>query len=177
MNTITISRADLAQMRFPSNRSVVVGCNKLTYETGSMLVDGLRMMCWDMVDHDIDTYTLEVAASKVETVSATGVEGKSVEEMIDEAVTYGKENGHLFWDGFGGLAPISSPAFLGEVFGMQNALNETLRCQKPDTSDDDRFLYFVNLVGANWWVFDVCGFDRTMAILRKFYDAGVKTAE
>lgn len=176
MNTITISRSDLAQMRFPSNNSVVIGCNKLTYDTGSMLADGLRMMCWDMADPDADTYTLEVAASKVETVSATGIEGKTIEEMFDVAVDYWMENNHSMMECVGGWAPSNSPAFSNEVNGWLYSLNETLRCQNADASDDDRFLYFVNLVGTNW-VFDVCGFDRTMAILRKFFDTCAKKAE
>lgn len=111
---------------------------------------------------DDDTITLDVNASNVETVSATGSEGKTVKEMFDGAMNYFFENNLSPVGGFIWSVPESSPAFLGDVCGMQDALSETVRhCGSAGWSEDDLFAYFVNIVGANWWVFAVCGFDHS----------------
>lgn len=170
---VSITKEDITNLRFPSNLSVVIGHNLLTYDSSVAFVNSLMFVVQSVHSGISDPYASDVKRVRHIDPKSIGIT-KTVEEALEDALAYCKASASQ---------PRSSskehggeePAFLVEMWGLQDALQFALqdfateKVVSGDMTEDDIFDIFLAELGY-WWVGDLCGLEKAISFLREFFD-------
>lgn len=173
-----IAKNDITQMLFPSNNSIVIGENLLTYESSFNMMESLKDVTLAVVSASEDSskhlVPFVVSAKHINPDSIRN-SAKTVEEMLDEALAYYKEVASKASTSYGKLAH-DQPAFLYEMYSLADALQVAIQGSGADNAvsrevaEKDIFNFFIADLGY-WWIVDLCGLKNALSFLERFFDA------
>lgn len=170
MEEVSIKTADLKKIRFTSNNSLLVGKYHFTFPNAFLMMTWLQDMVWLTDIDDIETIPLEDRRSPHGAIveeyrtADSKMKPKTMEEKFDEALDCFLKQGDQFYGCMVKLVYDDEPAFMMELYGMQDALSFAIE----DYGEEADFTAFLANMGY-WWIAKFIGDDRALAMMKKFF--------
>ena len=155
----------LKELGFTSSSSIVIDNYQIVFSSSRMMMDSLKDMSIEARNDDAFDYYIPDSEVEVFELEDIKMKTKAVEDMFDEALSYFLKEDNRFYGEMVKYVSDDEPAFMMELYGMQDALAYAF--------EDFKNVGFAEFLAEMnwWWVIDITDCDRAIAMMKKFFDS------